>query len=626
MKKTLLIVLLIFSLLFIKVVFAAETMFFEFAPDISQPLKIISVETPYQLFQPYNDFISGVDLWVDNEGEEGTASFGFRDENDNLLAAKSIRIPYLPKTWGGKRLHIDFDNQISVRHASTYKIKILTSMPNFRLYWADRIQLLQHTSQYSLEKIVGPAKLGTVEQDFAFKFALYEKNETSPPVISNVTSTIISSEQVKIEFNANELVDWKAAFGLLGQDYTQSTNFTGNYEFCSEGIRTCSSILGVSPDSTYNYQLTVKDEWGNEAQAIGLFTTPKGLTSETLPLEESQEESITEPFTPLEESSLTEVTEVSEGGMIQWETPASGEPNDGYRVDVFNQNNILQQQIFVPSGVHQTVINNLPSGNYYTIVYSNNNGVFEKIAEPITIAVSESLASKSLLTQLKFYRIYLGLIFLVIIFGFLIFKIFKHSQQNTGFTLIEIVIALALFSGIVLATGFFLNYMSNVGIFFGEGLTAQQEVQEVFRAMITELRSMAPSNTGSYPIAEAATSSLLFYGDIDKDNLFERIRYFLDGTILKKGVIKPSGNPFTYNPANEEISFSVRNIIATSSAIFSYYDKNYSGSEPAMTPPVNISDIRLIKVDIAINQGAQPRQIPMTFSIQVAPRNLKSNP
>ncbi len=254
---------------------AAGTIFFEFAPYVSKSLKINSIETPSQIFMPANDFFSGFDIWIDNIGNAGAASFNLYDNQGNLLATKTASVPTIAKKYGGQRFHIDFENQLAVSNAIDYKLEFFSAMPELRIYYGDKIQLLTHDASFPPENIMRSAYLGTIAQDFNFKLSLYESRENAPPIISNATSTAISPEKTRIDFNANEPIDSKLIFGIAGENYNQMVDFTGNYQFCPEGITTCYLIANVLPGTNYNYQLISKDYWGNQAQFEGEFSSPE---------------------------------------------------------------------------------------------------------------------------------------------------------------------------------------------------------------------------------------------------------------------------------------------------------------------------------------------------------------
>src|SRR3989344_8127549 len=67
---------------------------------------------------------------------------------------------------------------------------------------------------------------------------------------------------------------------------------------------------------------------------------------------------------------------------------------------------------------------------------------------------------------------------------------------SAGFTLIEIIIAMAIFSGIVFVVSSFGLDVYDFGIFLGENLTAQQELQLTLRSMVSEMRAMTRPVSG----------------------------------------------------------------------------------------------------------------------------------
>jgi len=205
----------------------------------------------------------------------------------------------------------------------------------------------------------------------------------------------------------------------------------------------------------------------------------------------------------------------------------------------------------------------------------------------------------------------------------------SHHNYNSksGFSLIEVlvVIFIILLVGLVIFTSQGDVFSLNKTI--SDSLTAQDEAREALKSMSAEIRTASPSSLGAYPLVQTATSSFIFYSDIDNDSLKERVRYFVDGTTLKKGVIKPSGSPLAYNQSNETITERIHNIVvgAENTSVFSYYDKNYDGTTPALTEPVDISAVRLVKIAIVIDKNPQAPPSPITLTTQVSMRNLKDN-
>ncbi len=194
--------------------------------------------------------------------------------------------------------------------------------------------------------------------------------------------------------------------------------------------------------------------------------------------------------------------------------------------------------------------------------------------------------------------------------------------SKKGFTLIEVLIVIAIISGIVTMISLFSFNITQFQFFIGKSLDVEGETQGAFKIINPELRSIGPSSTGSYPIASAASSSFSFYSDIDNDGIFEQVRYFLDGTTIKKGTIKPGGAPLVYNQANEKITEVVHNV--TSSNIFYYYDKNYDGTNGSpLGYPMNLSAIRVVKMVLTVDDNPNAQPGPLIVSAIMNIRNLR---
>ena len=183
-------------------------------------------------------------------------------------------------------------------------------------------------------------------------------------------------------------------------------------------------------------------------------------------------------------------------------------------------------------------------------------------------------------------------------------------------------IGMALFAGIAFIIGTFIKTTLDYQLLFTQQLTAQQEVAATFATLVPESRSMVPSVSGGYAIAQAATSSLTFFVDVDSDGIVEQVRYFLSGTTLYKGIIRPTGNPFVYAGGNEIVTEVVHNVVG-GAPIFSYFDERYTGSEAPLTYPITLANIRLIRVDLTVRDPN--KTAPFSSSIEIVPRNLRTN-
>jgi hypothetical protein len=190
----------------------------------------------------------------------------------------------------------------------------------------------------------------------------------------------------------------------------------------------------------------------------------------------------------------------------------------------------------------------------------------------------------------------------------------------------EILLVVFLVGIIGMAISSFQLDVSRTNTVITGSLASQDEARRALRHIIAEVRTASPSNLGAYPISSVGTSSITFFTDSDGDLLKEQIRYFMSGTTLRRGSIKPSGSPLAYNSANEQFSDAAHNIRnATSSPIFYYYDTNYDGTTPPLSYPIDVSTIRLIKVSLFIDDDMLRAPDSIEVTTQISMRNLKDN-
>lgn len=202
----------------------------------------------------------------------------------------------------------------------------------------------------------------------------------------------------------------------------------------------------------------------------------------------------------------------------------------------------------------------------------------------------------------------------------------SRTITTAGFTLVETLVALAILTIIFLVVSRFQLNILGFNKTSYDSLQSSQDARSILRVIVAELRSAQPSNNGAYPLVNAATSSITFYSDSDNDGLKEQIRYYLATTTLKKGVIVPTGSPLAYNPAQEKTSFLAYNIKnGTSTALFQYFDNTYTGTTSPLAQPVNVSNVRLVKINLTIDADPNKSPIPREYSSQVMLRNLKDN-
>jgi type II secretory pathway pseudopilin PulG len=199
-------------------------------------------------------------------------------------------------------------------------------------------------------------------------------------------------------------------------------------------------------------------------------------------------------------------------------------------------------------------------------------------------------------------------------------------KQTTGFTLIETIVVLFIFILLLqgISTLFTDTLRTNTAL--TGNLNAQMEVRKAFASMVASIRSASPSSNGAYTIDTASSTYFAYYSDIDHDGLKEKIRYFITNKTLKIGTIKPVGSPPVYTPADEKITTLINDVVNTGSQpIFTYYDNSYDGASAALGSPINITAVRLIKINVLIDHDQLNSPAAISFSTQVSIRNLKDN-
>lgn len=428
-------------------VFAHGSVFFEFAPDAEKSLEVATVQAPAQPFYAPNDFLDGIDLWIANRGAPGSVSFGIRDATNHLLASKTLTIPTIAPTYSGTRFHVDFGTFVPVSAANLYRVRVVTTLPEFRLYYADQFQILQHNAQANPYYSVEPALVGSVPQNFAFTFALSESAETVPPIISSTTAMVLNPTSVRIEFNANEPVDAKVSYHA-GGGQSQNTSYANTYTLCLPGGTSCKVPIITQPNSTYTYVLYAKDEWGNESAAVGTFVTPSDGTSPPPPGTPTPPPPVSGPSpppgappppptggppppsggpppgitppppgipppsggtnipppaggTPQGGSevppppagpggiSVSEESKKRDGTstvVVTWEIPQEIKA-DLFRVLVYNEKSELVLERVVSAETRRIILEKLAPGKYRFIVYADRDGILTQIGEPIHFTI-----------------------------------------------------------------------------------------------------------------------------------------------------------------------------------------------------------------------------------------------
>jgi prepilin-type N-terminal cleavage/methylation domain-containing protein len=198
--------------------------------------------------------------------------------------------------------------------------------------------------------------------------------------------------------------------------------------------------------------------------------------------------------------------------------------------------------------------------------------------------------------------------------------------MNRAFTLVEVLTTIAIMTSIMVVVTLFeynvLNYNRSTAV----SLTNITEAQAIMRNLARELRSMEPGENGEYPIATVSTSSMTFFIDMNADGKAEKISYYAASSTLYRTVTLPVGLPAIYASSTltkKILTTGLKN--SSTTPIFQYFPSTYPASTTALTYPITISQIRLVKVDLRVDTDPNKSPVVRTYTTQVQLRNLKDN-
>lgn len=204
----------------------------------------------------------------------------------------------------------------------------------------------------------------------------------------------------------------------------------------------------------------------------------------------------------------------------------------------------------------------------------------------------------------------------------------KHTIfKNQGFTLVELLIAGVLFVSIVAGVAaLILYYLKSFSFSFEEQQSISQ-AQYAISTMLRELREARSGENGAWPMAQTDDATVVFYSDVTNDGRTDRVRYFLSGTDLQKGIIEPSLAPVSYPVANEVIQTIATSIDLGGKAMFTYYNGNYPTdiTNNPLTPANRVLNTRFVGIYVRVNIQADYAAAPYELNSGVQIRSLKDN-
>lgn len=207
-------------------------------------------------------------------------------------------------------------------------------------------------------------------------------------------------------------------------------------------------------------------------------------------------------------------------------------------------------------------------------------------------------------------------------------KKISKSQLKSGFTVIELSVVgfliVILGFGIlglqkILADSQLIGFVNYLNV---------DEANYTVSQMAREMRTMRAGQNGSFTLVECLDNEISFYSDIDFDGESELVRYYLEGTTLKKSVIEPTGFPAVYPPETATTKILTENVQNTITPLFMYFNSDWpkdTANNPLPTP-TNLAEVRMIRITLDINVNPENAQHSIySLSTNVTLRMLKDN-
>ena len=195
----------------------------------------------------------------------------------------------------------------------------------------------------------------------------------------------------------------------------------------------------------------------------------------------------------------------------------------------------------------------------------------------------------------------------------------RHKNNTArAMSLIEVLVTLAVVSLIMVSASnsvLALYKTNNTGT---RALTQISSARSALTTLMTDVRSIAYGNDGSYPIVSMSAYALTFFSNIPNGTGATRFQYQINGTTLSRSQVS-AGTPPTYSgaPMSESLATYVQNT-TDSIPLFRYYDS--SGVEITDMSRVTAVASVLISIDVRSPGMTTPFILTATTTL----RNLKA--
>lgn len=199
--------------------------------------------------------------------------------------------------------------------------------------------------------------------------------------------------------------------------------------------------------------------------------------------------------------------------------------------------------------------------------------------------------------------------------------------MRRGMTLVELLVVLSISTVLVVVISDTLRMVLQLTTQKPLALQAIDQARVVTSTFANELRNAAIGSDGSYPLAEASSTEIIFFTPFRSGSSpsVRRIRYFVASSTLYKGIVVQSGTPPSYATSSEQIS-RVLPLASSTSLWFSYYDGTFTGSSTPLAQPVSITNVTNVQMSlIMLRQDTRNSTSTFTITSGSTVRNLKTN-
>jgi type II secretory pathway pseudopilin PulG len=195
----------------------------------------------------------------------------------------------------------------------------------------------------------------------------------------------------------------------------------------------------------------------------------------------------------------------------------------------------------------------------------------------------------------------------------------KAASPKRGFTFIEMLVWIFIFTSAMVALSNSVLYFYRTNRYAIEQANAVASAQKSIDILIRNIRETSYASNGAYPIVSIANNQFIFYGAVDSDAQVDKVRYFLQGTSLMRGVIDPTGNPSVYTGSEivSDVADFIRNVDQGVS-LFTYYDKN--GTQ--INDLTKVGDVRFVTAAVVADVNPNDQPFRITVHSSAALRNL----